>query len=83
MRLKKNIAVSESGFLFDPTTGESFNLNKTGQFLVKLLAEGKTENEATDLVLQKYDVEETTFQRYFDDFLMMLKQYNLTEEGDE
>ena len=39
MKLKKNIAVSETGFLFDPNTGESYNLNNTGQLIIKLLAD--------------------------------------------
>lgn len=80
MRLKKNIAVSETGFLFDPNTGESFNLNKTGQLIVKLLAENKDEKEIMDEVLEKYEIDSHVLQRYMDDFIMMLKQFGIIEK---
>ena len=80
MKLKKNIAVSESGFLFDPGTGESFNLNKTGQLIVKLLSEGRDESEIMQIVMEKYDVDSNTLQRYMDDFVLMLNQLNLIEK---
>lgn len=79
MRLKKNIAVSETGFLFDPNTGESFNLNKTGQFIVQQLAKTKNEHEIIEAVLETYDIETNTLHRYFDDFVMMLRQFGLIE----
>ncbi|MBI9067843.1 MAG: PqqD family protein [Salinivirgaceae bacterium] len=80
MKLKKNIAVSKTGFLFDPNTGASFNLNKTGQFILKMLEEHKDEKEIMNEVLEKYDVEANVYQRYMDDFTMMLKQFGIVEQ---
>jgi len=80
IKIKKDIAVSETGFLFDPNTGESFNLNKTGKLIFKLLAENKKQEEIESVVLEKYDVEAHVFQRYLDEFLMMLRQFNLIEK---
>jgi hypothetical protein len=77
MKLKKNIAVSENGFLFDPNTGESFSLNKTGKLIVKLLSERKSEEEIMEALLLSYDIDEHALQRYFDEFALMLRQYNL------
>ena len=37
MKLKRNIAVSESGFLFDPTSGESYSLNEQGLEILNLM----------------------------------------------
>ena len=83
VKIKKDIAVSETGFLFDPNTGESFNLNKTGQFIFKLLAENKKQSDIEAIVLEKYDIEGRIFQRYLDEFVMMLKQFNLIEKEEE
>lgn len=83
MKLKKNIAVSESGFLFDSNSGESYSLNKTGQQIVNMISEGKTENEIKKIILKEYDVESDALQRYFDDFIRMLQQMNLLEKEEE
>jgi len=79
MKLKTNIAVSETGFLFDPNTGESYNLNKTGQFIFKLLQDNKDEKEILETVQSTYSVEPQTLQRYMDDFVRMLQMFNLLE----
>ena len=83
MKLKKNIAVSENGFLFDPNSGESYSLNKTGQLIVKLISEGKTEAEIIETVTAQYDVESGALQRYLDDFIMLLQQMNLLQKEED
>jgi len=83
MKLKENIAVSETGFLFDPNTGESYNLNKTGQFIVKLLADKMNDEQIMQAVIEKYEVESVVYQRYMDDFTMMLKQFNIIDLEDD
>ncbi|KAB2879460.1 HPr-rel-A system PqqD family peptide chaperone [bacterium] len=80
MILKKNVAISESGFVFDPTTGDSFSLNPVGQEILELIKQGKNQNEITGLIISKYDVDQNSFERYFIDFLSTLKQMQLVEE---
>ncbi len=79
MRIKNDIAISDSGFVFDPTTGDSYNLNKTGIEILKMIKEGKSEKEIIKEFTEKYDVDEITFDQNFYDFLRMLSHYNLTE----
>ena len=40
-----NLAVSESGFLFSPLTGESFTLNPIANMILHYLKTGKTLTE--------------------------------------
>jgi hypothetical protein len=40
MQRLKDLAVSESGFLFDPWTGLTFSLNPTGRFILERLRDG-------------------------------------------
>jgi hypothetical protein len=82
MRLKRNIAVSESGFIFDPSTGESYSLNSQGVEILTLLKESKTTSEITDYFISEYEVDREDFERYLVDFTGMLKQFKLVE-GDE
>jgi len=83
VKIKKDIAVSETGFLFDPNTGESFNLNKTGQFIFKQLSENKSQDEILKIITDKYDVEIQILNRYLDEFLLMLRQFNLIEKEED
>ena len=79
MNIKKDIAISDSGFVFDPTTGESYSLNPLGVEILTLLKDGDDQKEISDFVLQKYEVDSDTFENNYYDFLNMLKQFNLTE----
>jgi len=79
MNLKKNIAISESGFVFDPNSGESFSINPIGAEIVEHLKQEKPFEEIQACMLNKYDIDEVSFERYYYDFISMLEQYGLAE----
>ena len=39
MQIKKNIALSNTGFVFNPTTGDSYTINQVGQEILGVLKE--------------------------------------------
>lgn len=80
MKLKKNIALSESGFVFDPTTGDSYSLNQEAREVVRLMNDGKELSEITDYMVGIYNVERNDFEKYFFDFASMLRQFRLLED---
>jgi hypothetical protein len=80
MLIKGNIALSENGFVFNPSTGDSFTLNNTGKEVLTLIKEGKNINQITELMIEKYDVERITLERYLSDFVNDLSANNLMEE---
>jgi hypothetical protein len=80
MRLKRNIAVSESGFLFDPTTGESYSLNGQGTDILNLIKEKKSDAEITGIMTETYEVSPDEFEKYYLDFIGMLRQFKLLED---
>lgn len=77
MQLKDNIVVTETGFVFDPDTGESFSVNPIGRELLEKLGQHLGTEAITQQITEKYDVDALRFQRYFDDFLIMLRHFNL------
>lgn len=79
MKLKKNVAISENGFVFDPSTGDSFSLNAVGTVIINMMREEKNEIDIKSKILEKYDVEEEVFERNFLDFVSMLDHYKLIE----
>ncbi len=80
MIIKGNIALSESGFVFNPSTGDSFTLNNTGKEVLTLIKEGKSIDQITELMIVKYDVDIVTLERYLTDFVNELSVNNLMEE---
>jgi hypothetical protein len=80
MIIKQNIALSENGFVFNPSTGDSFTMNNTGKEVLLLIKEGKSIDEITNLMIEKYDVDRSTLERYMTDFLSDLTANNLMEE---
>ncbi len=82
MKIKKSLAISETGFVFDPSTGDSYTLNPIGLEIIQLLREGKSSGEITGAVTQTYDIDAMTFERYLFDFLGMLKQMQLVESDE-
>lgn len=75
MKLRSNLAISESGFVFDAGTGESFSLNPTGCAILELLKKGKSDSEVKSWILERYDVESSDFDRLYFDFVRSLHQY--------
>ena len=79
MKLKKNIAISETGFVFDPNSGDSFTLNNIGKEILEQFQSWNSKSDISYHILNKYDVDEYTFERNYDDFIGMLNHFNLLD----
>ncbi|MBX7206408.1 MAG: PqqD family protein [Bacteroidia bacterium] len=82
MKIKRNIALSDSGFVFNPSTGDSFSTNPIGIEIIKLLKEGKNEDEVKKHLIKTYMTDEVTLEKDYYDFVNMLLKLQLAE-GDE
>jgi len=82
MKIKKNIAVSETGFVFDPTSGESYSINSTGQEIIALLKEDKSPKEISTIMTGEYEIDGASFEKYYYDFMGMLRQFQLFEDDE-
>ncbi len=80
LKLNKNVAISDSGYVFDPSMGESYTLNPIGLEIVELLRQNIPENDIKIRILERYDVDEATFERYYFDFIAMLKNFQLAKD---
>ncbi len=79
MKIKAELKVNETGFLFDPTTGESYSLNEMGTIYFNWMSEGKSFEDVKSQIIKEYDVDETTFEKSFMDFKSRLKNLRLIE----
>jgi len=80
MNIKSDIAISDSGFVFNPATGESFTVNPIGAEILQLLKEDKSLQEATEVILERYNVDETSVEKDLNDFIAMLKHHSILTE---
>ncbi|NPA13166.1 MAG: HPr-rel-A system PqqD family peptide chaperone [Aquificae bacterium] len=71
------LAINDEGFVFDPITGESFTVNQTGLFILKLLKEGKTPEEIVSQLVENFEVSPETAERDVVDFIEKLRSYRL------
>ncbi len=70
----KDLAVSETGFVFDPHTGNSYNTNETGRTILLALKEG-LEREAVIVALKSdFEIIGDDLERDLDEFLFLLRE---------
>lgn len=83
MVIHKNIAVSESGFVFNPMTGDSFSANPVGKDILQWLREEKTKDEIVRLLTKKYRIEKATAEKDLYDFMLMLKGFQIVQDDEK
>ncbi|MDP2422724.1 MAG: PqqD family protein [Bacteroidales bacterium] len=79
MKIKKSIAVSASGLIFNPDTGESFTVNPMGAEIINYLKEDKSQQEIATHVIEKYNVDTSSFEKDYEDYIGLLSNYSLVE----
>lgn len=82
MNINKNIAISDSGFLFNPSTGDSFSANPIGKEIITLIKEGNSLSEVVQQIHLKYAVDQDTVEKDLADFLYILKINHILKEDE-
>ena len=83
MQINKNIAISDSGFIFNPSSDDSFSANQIGLEIIRLLKDGKSKIEISDLIINQYAVDALSFEKDFNDFVQMLFSYQLIPSNEQ
>ncbi len=78
MKITEEIKISDNGFVFNSNTGDSFNLNPAGIEMIKLIKDNYSFEEIRTFILQKYDVDDLTFEKDFYEFCALLKHHQIT-----
>ncbi|MCX8056792.1 MAG: PqqD family protein [Ignavibacteria bacterium] len=80
MKLNKNLALSESGFAFNGSTGDSFILNETALFILSKIKSNLSKEEILNSLIEEYDVNPITAEKDLLDFFNQLKIFDLLED---
>jgi len=73
-RLTK-LAISASGFVFDPQTGQSFTLNETALAALDVLKSGASLQSAAQTLSERYDVPFEVAETSLCSFVIQLGRY--------
>ena len=80
MALKKNIAVSADGFVFDASNGMSYTLNPCGVEIIEMLKQNAESEEIKKHIMKIYEVDNVTAEKDIMDFMDILYHHNLLEQ---
>lgn len=82
MNVNKNLAISENGFVFNASTGDSFSVNELGGFIINLMKEGKSKTETIEIIASAYNAEKSNIEKDLNEFLKALQNHQLVTGND-
>lgn len=71
----RRLAVSESGFVFDPVSGHHFTVNETGLEILRCLQQGQDLPELLAQLAQEYSAGTRELERDVVEFAGMLRKF--------
>ena len=75
----KDLAVSDSGFVFDPFSGGTFTLNETGRTVLNGLRAGLSEADIVAQLHSEFDAVTPKVEEDVRDFLRTIAEFGLSE----
>lgn len=75
-----DLALSDTGFVFDPYSGSTFTVNATGLAVLNALKEGLGRDGLAARVRERFDARGADVARDVDDFVAALRQYGILPE---
>ena len=81
MKLEKltDLAINQSGFIFDPATGYSYNANETAVQIINQLIDGVEVEQIVIQLTEEFEVARDEALSDVEYFLRVLENYNLVE----
>lgn len=77
MNRLSQLALSDEGFVFDPQTGDSFQVSETGIAVLRALKEGRSDEETAQQLVADFEVSLEEARRDCTDFRSQLKNFGL------
>ena len=68
------LAVSESGFVFDPASGHNFTVNETGLVLLRLLLKEQRLDQILETLRNEFDADPRDIERDVIEFVSALRE---------
>ncbi len=83
MRKEKltDLAINQSGFIFDPTTGYSYNANETAIWIINQIIAGADMENLVNHLVEEYEVERDEAVSDIEYFMRVLENYSLVDRS--
>jgi len=75
----KNLAISDTGFIFDPFSGKTFTVNEMGMVIIQSLKNGEDVGLIQNKIMEEFDTTLDQLDRDISDFLIQLKEQSLIQ----
>jgi len=75
----KNLAISDTGFIFDPFSGKTFTINEVGMVIIQSLKNGEDVGLIQNKIMEEFDITLDQLERDISDFLIQLKEQSLIQ----
>jgi hypothetical protein len=75
-----DLALSDTGFAFDPYSGSTFTINATGLSVLHAMKDGLAPSAIVDRLRARFDARGADVGRDVDDFTALLRQHGLVTD---
>jgi Coenzyme PQQ synthesis protein D (PqqD). len=82
MKLKPSIVICDSGFVFNPETGDSFVANKIGFEIIHLMKDGEDIETVYKYLVKKFNISHSALYKDVEDFMWELRNHKLIVKDD-
>ncbi len=76
-----NLAINQSGFIFDPTSGYSYNANETAIWIINQIIAGSDMEDLVNNLVEEYEVERDDAISDIEYFMRVLENYTLVDRS--
>ena len=73
----RDLAVSETGFVFDPISGGTFNTNATGRMVIEGMRDQQTREDIKARLRGEFEVRDEDLDRDLNEFVFLLREGGL------
>jgi hypothetical protein len=71
------LAISPTGFVFDPRTGATYSINDTGRAILESLRDGRTLDDAVDALQHEFESHGSDLRRDVLEYVTLLREHGL------
>ena len=79
MKIRKEIKINPSGFVFNANSGDSYTINSLGLEVILLLKKGKSKETIVEDLIETYDTNRSVLEKDVSEFLLMLQHHKLAK----